>query len=91
MTTLLLLLLGLGCAPDCPNGPMVASEAGLTVTEAEHPTGWGNPDCAECHAFDALHRTSCHADVDLEAVRAEVEADGEASCAGCHGDNGAAP
>ena len=87
-----LVLLALGCAADpCPRGSMLESEGGLVVTEAEHPTGWGDPACADCHALDALHRQACTPDVDLDEVTAQVEASGEESCTTCHGDNGVAP
>ena len=84
----LLLLLWFGCGGECPGGDMASSEAGLTVTEAEHPDGWGR---AECHAYAPLHRVSCAEAVDLAAVRAQVESEGTASCAACHGDNGVTP
>lgn len=86
----LLALLGCTEAP-CEGGSMLVSDGGLVVTEAEHPTGWGQSGCADCHAFDALHLHACTPEVDLIEAQAKVEADGEASCAPCHGDNGEAP
>lgn len=88
---MILLLLLLGCGGECPGGDMISSEGGLSVTESEHPTGWGNPDCTDCHALAALHRASCAEGVDLEGVREIVAADGVAACAQCHGDNGVLP
>lgn len=86
---MILLLALLACGDErCPDGDLLASPGGLALTEEEHPTGWGNPDCTSCHALAAIHRTSCSEGVDLAAVRAEVDADGVASCAACHGDNG---
>lgn len=81
-----------GCAADpCGDSGMLASDQGLIVTEQEHPTGWGQAECAACHAFAALHRQGCTQEVDLAAVRAIVDAEGTSSCAGCHGDNGVSP
>ena len=85
-------LLLAGCEADpCPRGSMLESDGALVVTEAEHPTGWGRSDCAECHALDSLHRVGCTPDVDLDAVAAMVEEGGVQSCATCHGDNGVNP
>lgn len=85
-----LLLLLAGCTEPCAEGSMLESDGGLVVTRAEHPTAWGRTDCATCHALGALHRRGCAA-VDLEAVRAEVDAEGLASCASCHGALGVTP
>ncbi len=85
------IFLGIGaCDADrpCAAGPMTEGPAGLRLTAAEHPTGWGYSPCSACHVTTVLHRTACTPDVDLEAVRARVEAQGESACAACHGDNG---
>ncbi|MFH1463721.1 MAG: hypothetical protein ABIO70_04970 [Pseudomonadota bacterium] len=85
----LLSLLLVGCGPDpCPDGSMLDGAEGLVVTAEEHGAGWGQAACFGCHAATALHRTGCTPDVDLEAIQAQVEAEGEAGCATCHGDNG---
>jgi len=79
-------------SPACDDtAGMPSSPGGLRVTAREHGEAWGQPTCAGCHAFEALHRTGCTPGVDLSAVRAQVRDDGAASCAGCHGDNGVAP
>lgn len=79
----------IACADDpCPRGSMTESVGGLVVTEAEHPTGWGQAECASCHAFDALHLQSCTPEADLVAVQELVDAEGVDACAACHGDNG---
>lgn len=77
-----------GCGSECPDGDLTTTSGGLSLTEAEHPDGWGNPDCVSCHALAALHRTSCAEDVNLAEVRDIVATDGVASCSACHGDNG---
>jgi hypothetical protein len=73
-------------------GNLLASPAGLVVLESEHPTGWGRSDCFGCHNVNNIHqvnRTGLPDDVaDLAGVRAIVQAQGEASCPLCHGDNG---
>ena len=85
-------LLLAGCeASPCPYGSMLESDEGLIVTEAEHPTGWGEAECAQCHALPQLHRQGCTPGIDMEAVRQQVESEGVHSCVDCHGDNGAEP
>jgi hypothetical protein len=81
-----------GCADaPCADGSMLDGPGGLVVTRAEHPTGWGDDRCAECHAFDALHLEGCTPLVDLDEAQAEVDREGADACATCHGANGAAP
>jgi hypothetical protein len=79
-----------GCGPEegCEQGSMRDSPGGLELRASEHPTGWGQEPCAACHVEAVIHREGCTEDVDLEAVRAEVEERGEGSCQRCHGDNG---
>ncbi|MCK6503749.1 hypothetical protein L6R53_10175 [Myxococcota bacterium] len=72
----------------CEGGSMLDSEEGLVVTQAEHGAGWGQEDCFACHAEAVLHRTGCTPDVDLARLQEQVEAQGLASCARCHGENG---
>ncbi len=87
LTVALLLTLALasGCTEPCADGSMLESEGGLVVVRDEHPDAWEHPECTSCHAVDGLHRVGC-ADVDLAAVREQVDADGE--CASCHGPMG---
>jgi hypothetical protein len=80
-----------GCEVEpCPGGSMIDSPGGLVVTESEHPEAWGADECFACHGAATLHRYACVDDVDLEALRALVDDQGDASCASCHGDNGVA-
>ena len=73
-------------------GNLLASPEGLVVTQQEHPTGWGRPECFACHEICNIHtvnRTGLPDDViDLAGVRAIVQSGGEASCPMCHGSNG---
>ena len=81
-----------GCADEaCDLGSMVDGPGGLVVTRAEHPTGWGNDACGECHAFDALHLEGCTPEVDLVEAQHDVDRFGADACATCHGTNGIAP
>jgi hypothetical protein len=82
-----------GCEADepCAAGPMTEGPGGMRLTRKDHPTGWGHSPCSACHVTAVLHRTVCTPEVDLAAVRARVQAEGEASCAACHGDNGVGP
>lgn len=87
-----LLLLGACAEADpCPRGSMLESDGGLIVTEAEHPTGWAEASCASCHALTTLHRVGCTPDVDLDAITAIVDEQGDEACSSCHGDNGVQP
>jgi hypothetical protein len=86
----LLLLAACGAEPDPCDGrrDLLLSEAGLTLTEAEHPAGWGRTACAQCHPAWTVHQADCLQGVvvDLEAIEALEPED----CGACHGDNGVA-
>ena len=73
-------------------GNLLASPGGLIVLQEEHPDGWGRPDCLGCHNAANIHvvnRTGLpDAQIDLPGTRALVQAQGQASCPQCHGDNG---
>lgn len=85
------LLLGIallaGCEEPCADGSMLDEPGGLRLTEARHPTGWGQAACDRCHALPQIHRQDCTPEVDLAEVRARVAAD-PTGCGSCHGDNG---
>lgn len=83
-----LLTLMIACEGDECEGSMLAGPGGLLVTQVEHPTGWGEADCAQCHVPAVLHRQECTPEVDLVEVRALVDEGGVGSCVTCHGDNG---
>ena len=83
------LLLLMACADDpCPRGDMRDSKQGLVVTQAEHPTGWGQSECAACHATAALHQQACSEGVDMDAVRDLLDTGDADDCTSCHGGNG---
>lgn len=89
------LLVAAGCGsnggPTSENyGNLLASPEGLIVTQQEHPTGWGRPECFACHEIRNIHTVNRIGlpDDDLAAVRAIVRNQGEASCPQCHGGNG---
>ena len=85
----LILLLLVACADDpCPRGDMRDSAKGLNVTEIEHPTGWGQAECSACHATAALHQQACSENVDMDAIRAQLDTGEEDLCTSCHGVNG---
>jgi hypothetical protein len=92
----LLVACGGGAAPQSEDyGNLLASPGGLIVLEEEHLTGWMRTDCFGCHDVNNIHqvnRTGLPDDeIDLAGVRALVAAEGEASCAACHGTNGVQP
>jgi hypothetical protein len=76
------------CEPAPCDGSMIDSPGGLVVTPVEHPTGWGEANCEECHVADVTHTRGCTPDVDLDAIRAKIDAEGPDVCVECHGDNG---
>lgn len=67
---------------------LLQSEAGLALTRAEHPRGWGHRACFQCHPAWTFHQEDCldGAVVDPDALGALEPAD----CASCHGPNGVA-
>jgi hypothetical protein len=83
-----------GCAElelGCDDlGDMLGGPGGLTVTEEEHPTGWGHERCFGCHSVERMHVQNCTGvdEVDLAEIRTLVDAEGIGSCSQCHGDNG---
>ena len=76
-------------------GNLLVSPAGLVLVQDEHPTGWGRPDCFQCHEIRNIHtvnRTGLpDSSADLAGVRAIVNDQQEASCPQCHGTNGVQP
>jgi hypothetical protein len=87
-----LLLLTLVAAGGCDQRrceDMTRSEDGLLLSEAEHPTGWAEPECNACHMRGAIHERECTPGIDHEAIRDRVSADPTSEvCTECHGDNG---
>jgi len=71
--------------------PIARSEEGLVVTPAEHPDGWGRPECGACHALAVVHLRECTDGVDYQELDEIVAADGYESCSECHGSNGVEP
>jgi hypothetical protein len=82
----------LDLACDDLSGSLV-DQGGLTVTEEEHPTGWGKSACLLCHSVERVHVKNCTGldEVDIDEIRAIVDAEGTDSCVDCHGDNGVEP
>jgi hypothetical protein len=83
----LVLVVLVGCAvdPDPCAGrrDLATSPAGLALTRAEHPAGWGRAECLQCHPVWTVHQADCIDGVDVTAI------DPTQDCADCHGDNGA--
>jgi hypothetical protein len=79
----------IGCGDEDPcasRRDLSASPAGLTLVEAEHPTGWGQADCYQCHQRWTIHAEDC---LDGIAVQGDdIAAETIADCAACHGTNG---
>lgn len=70
-------------------GDIAAGDSGTTLTQSEHPVGWGKSNCFECHNTVNMHMTdNTGTGLNLEAIRAMTEQEGLASCPTCHGTNG---
>lgn len=85
---LVLLLAACGEEPEPCDGKrdLLQSEAGLTLTRAEHDLGWGRTECLQCHPAWTVHQADC-----LDGVAVDVEGIEDAtpdSCLPCHGSNG---
>ena len=78
------------CGDPCAGyRDLLASPGGLALTESEHPTGWGQAECFQCHVTATLHESACGGEgVDLAEVRARVDPEDPTTCVPCHGDNG---
>ena len=76
-------------------GNLLASPEGLIVTQGEHPTGWGRPECFACHEIRNMHTVNRTGlpdnEVDLAGIQAIIRNQGVASCRQCHGTNGVIP
>ena len=86
-----ILLALLGCAEDPPcadRRDLLQSEAGLVMTRTEHPEGWGQTACAQCHPAWTYHDEDCIEGVVLDLPA--LDAADPAGCAACHGANGVA-
>ncbi len=71
--------------PDVIHGP-----AGLELVPADGHPGWGQERCMSCHSVERMHVRNCTGipEVDVAAIRAMVDEQGDEVCATCHGDNG---
>lgn len=68
---------------------ILTTEAGLILTEGEHPGGWGRAECTICHNLQNIHlvnRTGIA--IDIESIHNQAIDGGVAVCASCHGTNG---
>ncbi len=74
--------------PDVVHGP-----AGLQLVPDDAHPGWGEARCMSCHSVERMHLRNCTGipEVDVAAIRALVDEQGETVCATCHGDNGVSP
>lgn len=70
--------------PCASRRDLTTSPAGLDLTEEEHPAGWGQADCFQCHQRWDIHREDC-----IEGVKLDTEAlESVDECSSCHGWNG---
>lgn len=70
-------------------GDIAAGDSGITLTQAEHPVGWGKANCFECHMTENMHQTDrTGTGLNLQAIQDLTREQGLASCPICHGTNG---
>lgn len=70
-------------------GNILETPGGLTLTEEEHPAGWGRSDCTSCHNLGNIHlvdRTGLN--INIDQIHNDAIQDGISGCANCHGGNG---
>ncbi len=97
MRLLPLCLLLAACDPEpapCDGlADVIHGPAGLEIVPADDHPGWGQDRCMSCHSIERMHLRNCTGipEVDVAAIRALVDEQGEEACATCHGDNGVQP
>lgn len=70
-------------------GDIAAGDSGITLTQAEHPVGWGKAECFECHMTENMHQTDrTGTGLNLQAIQDMTREQGLLSCPTCHGTNG---
>lgn len=70
-------------------GDLLGTTDGLVLTQDEHEAGWGRSECDLCHNLENIHLTNrTSLNIDMEAIREDVLAEGITSCVTCHGTNG---
>ena len=67
------------------------SAADLSLTAEKHPHGYTRSECFACHLPQNIHLVDHLGAPSFPLARSLVEAQGLASCSGCHGANGIAP
>lgn len=82
----LIFLLIASCGQDKENEHYDAID--ITLTEANHPHGYGEKDCFYCHIKGNIHQVSTTNISLRETALRRVEEDGINSCSECHGQNG---
>lgn len=70
-------------------GNLLNTSGGLVLTQAEHPTGWGESECTLCHNLENIHLVDRTGVTDITAVHNQAISEGITGCAACHGTNGA--
>lgn len=64
------------------------TSADLTLTENNHPHGFGQTECFVCHNPGNIHNVNRLGDSSFSLAKDLVNARGLQSCSGCHGRNG---
>ncbi len=86
------LVLVTGCGDPCDDvRDLTKSPAGIELTRSEHPAGWGNEQCFQCHQTWNIHQSRCVAvdNIDVPAINDRlIDVEDPEECMSCHGNNG---
>ncbi|HLE00250.1 MAG TPA: hypothetical protein VJB59_08325 [Bdellovibrionota bacterium] len=82
-----------GCSIDrqYERYPNLTKLEDITLTEDNHPHGYGRSDCFSCHVSVNIHRVDYVQSGLLNTAQRLTETYGIDSCRGCHQSNGVAP
>lgn len=84
------MLLSLGCQSERQyDNYNLRTAADINLTENNHPHGYQQKLCFNCHLPENIHRVDRLGLPSFNLAAGQVEQSGLASCAGCHGNNGA--
>lgn len=66
----------------------IAQPADILLSVENHPHGYGESQCFECHVVDNIHRDNQTGSSTLDLARELTRTQGISSCQTCHGGNG---
>lgn len=66
----------------------ITSTSDIVLNRENHPHGYGQRECFQCHVIDNIHRDNQSGASTLELARELTRTQGISSCSTCHGSNG---